>query len=108
MRLPTPLKGQLSVLFVIFLLSPFPIDKLLFGEPPVLVVDDQHSLILEGNAALVADVGTSQRVVSRYHHHPDLSLLQLPYGASCLSLELVFEHLETVENKRGLGLLAID
>ena len=61
-----------------------------------------------GNTALVADVRSRQRVVSSYHHNPNLGLFQLGDGCLCLRFQLVFEHLKAVETQTPFGLLSSD
>ena len=77
------------------------LDQLLVDE-----VHDYQAFFLVGDAAFVADVGPSQRVVPSYHHAPYLRLLQLLDRRLCLAFQLVLENLEAVENQVSLDVLA--
>jgi hypothetical protein len=78
--------------FIIFLeVEPF-LRELVTHE-----IADDHALVPVGNVAFVADVRSSQGVVSRDHHAVDLRSLQSSYRALRLLLQLVLEHFEPIE-----------
>jgi hypothetical protein len=83
-------------------------DEIFLSKVAVLVVDDDHSFRLEGNAAFVTDVGPRQGVITSDHDHTDLRLLELLNGRLGLWLQLVLEDLEAVEGESSLGLVTSD
>ncbi|CAM6004047.1 unnamed protein product [Sphagnum balticum] len=73
--------------------------EVLLSKAAVNEVADYHSLPDVGDVAFVADIGASESVVPSYHNHPYLGLLQVIYGSLGLGLELVLEHLKSVESQ---------
>lgn len=61
-------------------------------------VADDHTLVLIRNIAFIADIGSSQCIISSDHHTPDLSSLQCSNRTPRLHLQLVLEHFESIKN----------
>lgn len=61
-----------------------------------------------GNLTFITDIGTSQSIVTRNHHAFYLSSLQLSNRTLGLRLQLILEHLETIENQLTFCIRARD
>jgi len=97
LRLLSILSGNISAVVLLLV-----IGEILFIEFAIFEITDKHLFGFVGNLTFVADVGTSQSIVARNHHAFYLSPLQLSNRALGLRLQLVLEHLETIENQLTL------
>lgn len=103
LRLLSILSSNISTVVLLLV-----IDEFLFIEFTILEITDKHMLGFVGNLTFVANVGTSQSIVTRNHHAFYLSTLQLSNRALGLRLQLVLEHLEAIENQLALCIRAGD
>ena len=71
-------------------------------------VDENESLFLAGNRALIADIGSSESIISCYHDASYLCFFEFFDGSFGLGLEFVLEHLESVEYEILFDLLAVE
>ena len=60
------------------------------------------------NPTLVAYVRPSQCIIASNHHNANLCFLELANRSLSLRLQLVFKHLESVENESSLRILTSD
>ena len=73
-------------------------NEILFNQFLIDIVDYNETFIFVRNRTFVADIWTSQGIITCNHHTTYFSLLQFLNSSFCLRLQLVFKNFKSIKN----------